>query len=210
MTLTSGDSFDQLTDRYDGWFDRHAAVFESELEALKKVIPQSGEGLEVGVGSGRFSAALGIKTGIDPSEKLLSVAKARGISVFHAVAESLPFPDNNFDFVFFGTVLCFLSDPLKALSEAKRVLKQNGIFIIGMLDKHSKLVESYEDRKGKNPFYRNAHFYTVNEVLNLLHGSHFKEKEIYQTIFSTLETIKEPEPIKRGHGKGGYVVISAK
>ena len=65
------DPFDQLAERYDSWFDRHASVFQSEIEALKKVIPKAGDGLEVGVGSGRFSAALGIRIGVEPSVNLL-------------------------------------------------------------------------------------------------------------------------------------------
>ncbi|HZW61181.1 MAG TPA: class I SAM-dependent methyltransferase [Candidatus Babeliales bacterium] len=209
MDQDSSDAFDQLAERYDSWFDRHQAAFLSEIEAYKKVVPSSGEGLEVGVGSGRFAAALGIKTGIEPSDKLGSLAKARGINVFKGVAESLPFPDHQFDFVLFGTVLCYLEHPLQALLEAKRVLKPNGTLIIGMLDKNSKLCQSYEARKNENPFYRNAHFYTVNDVLMLLHEIHFKEKEIYQTIFAPLEDIKQPEPVKSGHGEGGYVIISA-
>ncbi len=208
MNSTSSDAFDQLAERYDSWFDGHQAVFQSELEALRKVIPQSGEGLEIGVGSGRFAQALGIKTGIDPSEKLLSMAKSRGINVYKGVAESLPFAAGQFDFVLMGTVLCFLDDPFKALAEAKRVLKTNGILVIAELDKNSKLVQSYEARKD-NPFYRDAHFYSFYDIIILLHASHFKEKEVYQTIFSPLEDIKELEPVKLGHGEGAYVVISA-
>ena len=209
MNQESSDAFDQLADRYDSWFDRHQAAFLSEIAAYKKVVPTSGEGLEVGVGSGRFAAALGIKTGVEPSDKLGTLAKSRGIQVFKGVAESLPFPDHQFDFVLFGTVLCYLEYPLQALLEAKRVLKSNGTLIIGMLDKNSKLVKSYEARKNENPFYCDAHFYTVNEVLMLLHEIHFKEKEIYQTIFAPLEDIKQPEPVNSGYGEGGYVIISA-
>lgn len=126
MNSTPSDSFDQLAERYNSWFDRHPAAFQLELDALKKVIPQSGKGLEIGIGSGRFAQALGIKTGIDPSEKLLAMAKSRGINVYKGVAESLPFSAEQFDFVFMGTVLCFLKDPYKALAEAKRVLKADG------------------------------------------------------------------------------------
>ncbi|WP_232058671.1 class I SAM-dependent methyltransferase [Aquicella lusitana] len=162
----------------------------------------------MGAGSGRFAAALGIKTGIEPSDKLGNMARSRGINVIKGVAESLPFLDQQFDYVLFGTVMCFLEDPLPALLEAKRVLKPNGTLIIGMLDKNSKLVKSYEARK-ENPFYRDAHFFAVNEILILLHEAHFKEKEIYQTIFARLEDIKQPEIVKPGYGEGGYVIISA-
>jgi hypothetical protein len=34
---------------YDGWYDAHPALYQSELAALKKVVP-SGAGLEIEVG----------------------------------------------------------------------------------------------------------------------------------------------------------------
>jgi SAM-dependent methyltransferase len=161
MNSKSIKTFNQLADRYDNWFDRHPAVFQSEVEALKKVLPKLGEGLEVGVGSGRFAAALGIKTGVDPSEKLRAMAKIRGISVFEGVAEALPFPKETFDYILFGTVLCYLNSPLGGLIEAKRVLKPGGSLIIAMIDRNSALGQSYEARKQDNPFYRDARFYSV-------------------------------------------------
>lgn len=209
MSIESIKNFDQLANRYDSWFDSHSAVFQSELEALKKVIPKSGDGLEVGVGSGRFSAALGIKTGIEPSVNLSTIARARGITVYEGVAESLPFQNQQFDFVLFNTVLCFLDLPLTALSEAKRVLKSNGTLIIGMIDKNSMLGKLYEATKQENPFYRHAHFYSVQEVLELLHEINFKEADIYQTLFSPIEQITTPEEIKSGYGEGGFIALSA-
>lgn len=91
MSIESIKVFNELANKYDSWFDSHPAVFQSELEALKKLIPKSGDGLEVGVGSGRFSAALGIKTGLEPSVVLSNLARSRGINVYEGVAESLPF-----------------------------------------------------------------------------------------------------------------------
>nr|WP_177199510.1 class I SAM-dependent methyltransferase [Clostridium frigidicarnis] len=44
-------------------------------------------------------------------------------------AENLPFEDNTFDIVTCQTVLIHLKNPLKALSEMKRVLKKGGILI---------------------------------------------------------------------------------
>ncbi|HHF7373677.1 TPA: class I SAM-dependent methyltransferase [Legionella bozemanae] len=209
MGIESVKIFNQLADNYDSWFDNHSSVFQSELEALKKVMPKSGEGLEVGVGSGRFSAALGIKTGIEPSIKLSNLARSRGINVTEGVAESLPFQSQQFDFVLFNTVLCYLDLPLAALLEAKRVLKPNGMLIIGMIDKNSMLGRQYEATKQDNPFYRYAHFYSVNEVLELLHEINFKEENIYQTLFSPIEEITTLDEIKSGYGEGGFVVLSA-
>ncbi|HHF7373778.1 methyltransferase domain-containing protein [Legionella pneumophila serogroup 1] len=210
MSIESVKVFNQMAEDYDRWFDSHSAVFQSELDALKKIIPESGEGLDVGVGSGRFAAALGIKTGIDPSIKLGNMARSRGIHVDEGVGEALPFQDQQFDFVLLNTVLCYLDLPLAALLEAKRVLKPNGKLIIGMIDKNSMLGRQYEATKQDNPFYRHAHFYSVNEVLELLHEINFKEEDFYQTLFLPIEAILTPDVIKPGYGEGGYVVLSAR
>ena len=209
MSIESIKLFNQFANKYDSWFDNHPAVFQSELEALKKVTPKSGDGLEVGVGSGRFSAALGIKTGLEPSVELSNLERSRGINIYEGVAESLPFQNQQFDFVLFSTVLCYLDLPLTALLEAKRVLKPNGTLIIGMIDKNSMMGTHYEATKQENPFYRHAHFYSVEEVLELLHEMNFKEEDIYQTLFSPIEQITTPEEIKSGYGEGGFIVLSA-
>lgn len=201
--------FDKLAAEYDQWFDRHPAVFESELAALKKVIPTTGKGLEVGVGSGRFAAALQIEFGLDPSNAMLAIAKSRGILTFKGVAESLPFDANTFDFILIVTTMCFVTDPLKTLEEAKRVLKSDGTLIIGMIDRNSRLGQTYGIDKQQNPYYRDACFYAVNEMLELLHKTDFKEEKIYQTIFSPIKDISIPEKIKPGYGEGGFVALKA-
>ncbi|HAU3858691.1 TPA: methyltransferase domain-containing protein, partial [Legionella pneumophila] len=198
MSIESVKVFNQMAEDYDRWFDIHPAVFQSELDALKKVVPESGEGLDVGVGSGRFAAALGIKTGVEPSIALGNMARSRGIHVYEGVGEALPFQDQQFDFILLNTVLCYLDLPLTALLEAKRVLKPNGTLIIGMIDKNSMLGRHYEAIKQDNPFYCHAHFYSVNEVLELLHEINFKEENLYQTLFSPCEAILTPDAIKPG------------
>ncbi|WP_232058709.1 class I SAM-dependent methyltransferase [Aquicella lusitana] len=203
------ETFDKFADEYDTWFDRHPAVFQSELAAFKKLIPESGDGLEIGVGSGRFASRRGIKTGVEPSDKLGEMAKIRGIDIHKCTAETLPFKDQQFDFILLSTVLCYVRVPLMALQEVKRVLKTNGILVIGMIDRKSFLGQIYEIKKQENKFYQHAHFYSAAEILDLLHEINFEE-EVYQTIFSPIENISTPEPIKPDYGEGGFIVISAK
>ncbi|MCW8443146.1 class I SAM-dependent methyltransferase [Fluoribacter gormanii] len=173
------------------------------------LVPKKGIGIEIGVGSGRFASALNIHHGVEPAFAMRALAASRGIDVVDGKAESIPFPDNYFDFVFFVTTLCFVEDPSAALCEAHRVLKSNGQIIIGMIDRNSKLGQNYESGKMRNPFYQYAHFYSVNEVLELLKQAGFKETNIVQTIFSPLDDIQKIEPAKNGFGEGGFVGISA-
>lgn len=201
--------FDQFAKKYDEWFDVHPYIFQAEVNALQMLVPKKGIGIEIGVGSGRFASALNIHHGVEPAFAMRALAASRGIDVVDGKAESIPFPDNYFDFVFFVTTLCFVEDPSAALCEAHRVLKSNGQIIIGMIDRNSKLGQNYESGKMRNPFYQYAHFYSVNEVLELLKQAGFKETNIVQTIFSPLDDIQKIEPAKNGFGEGGFVGISA-
>jgi SAM-dependent methyltransferase len=88
--------------------------------------------LEIGCGGGlllRDAAATGASvTGIDHSEEMVSLARERapGADVRHASAERLPFADGAFTAVAMSVVFFFLSDPVEALRECRRVLVPGG------------------------------------------------------------------------------------
>jgi len=58
--MAKTEPFEDHPDKYEDWFIRNKLTFESELKAIKTLLPD-GQGLEIGVGSGIFSAPLGIK-----------------------------------------------------------------------------------------------------------------------------------------------------
>ena len=70
--------------RYDDWFVRHAAAYQSELLAVRALLPWRGLGLAIGVGTGRFAAPLGVQIGIDPAREVLDYATNRGILAVQA------------------------------------------------------------------------------------------------------------------------------
>jgi len=199
--------FDRYYKKYDAWYERNKFAYLSELEAIKKVLPKKGKGLEIGVGTGRFAKALGIKYGIDPSKKMLEIAKKRGIDVRLGYGENLPFKNSTFDYVVLIITLCFVKDPLKVLSEARRVLKKDGKIIVGIIDKESFLGKFYQ--KKKSVFYKQARFFGIKELTNLLERVGFNKFSYYQTIFKLPEKINSLEKPKKGFGKGGFVAISA-
>lgn len=135
------------------------------------------------------------------------IALKRGITVTKGFAEELPFEDTSFDFILFVTTICFLDDISKALKEAYRILKENGEVIIAFIDKDSYLGKRYEKIKNSNKFYKNAKFYSVDEVVNLLKLSNFYNFSFYQTLVNTNK--KAIEIPRTGYGKGSFVVIKA-
>ena len=210
MEKTGIQVFETAAREYDAWFEENRLVYESEIQALQTLAGPHGRGLEIGVGTGRFAAPLGIGMGLEPARAMAAIARERGIQVIRAVAEALPFARDSFDLVAMVTTLCFFQDPFLALSEATRVLTSPGQLLIGMIDKDSPLGRLYEANREKSKFYRAARFYGVGPVLAWLRELGYREVRLCQTIFRGLSAITSPEPIQEGYGQGGFVVISAR
>ncbi len=78
-----------------------------------------------------------------------------------------------------------------------------------MLDKASPLGNLYEAKKNDSRFFKHAVYYSVDQVLEWLKILEFDHIQVFQTIFRKPEEITALEPIRGGHGKGFFAVISA-
>lgn len=165
--------FDKHSQEYEDWFEIHNSLYKEELHIIKRLIGDAKNGLEIGVGTGRFFIAPNIAIGIEPSAPMREMALSKGFNVIEAIAENLPFKNEEFDFAIMMTTICFVDDPLKALQEAFRVLKDGGFLIIGFIDKDSKVGKQYEENKRKSKFYANAKFYSANEITKLCKSAGF-------------------------------------
>jgi ubiquinone/menaquinone biosynthesis C-methylase UbiE len=108
-------------------------LLNSELKSKQKI-------LDIGTGTGiiPFSICQKVKSVVatDISPEMIKIAKQKQVSSgienidFQVQdAYNLPFPDKSFDVVIAANLLHLLFEPEKPISEAKRVLKDNGIFI---------------------------------------------------------------------------------
>lgn len=201
--------FDQFDDEYEQWFVDNRYVYFSEIAAVRHSMPKNGLGVEIGVGSGQFARPLKIPFGLEPSENMLKLAQTRGIVVVKAVAEHLPLKDDLFDFVLMVTTLCFLDDVNGSFQQAKSILKFGGKFINGFVDRNSPLGLVYQKKKQENVFYRFATFYSTEQVIHLLEQHEFKNIQTVQTVFGNLDKINSTQSFEGGHGKGGFVVVTA-
>ncbi|MFC1658803.1 class I SAM-dependent methyltransferase [Candidatus Omnitrophota bacterium] len=199
--------FQRYYRKYDAWYDQNRFAFLSELAAIKKALPKNGKGLEIGVGTGRFAAALGITTGIDPSKNMVMIARKRGVDARVGYGEHLPFENSSFDYAAIIVTICFVCDPQRVLREAGRVLKKNGKVIIGIVDKQSFLGKFYQKRAGI--FYKQANFFSVSDIRGLLKAAGFNRFSYKQTIFQMPGEIHSVQKPANGFGRGGFVVISA-
>lgn len=208
---TSVATFDQMAQEYDQWFDEHPHLFNAEVAALRQVAPFVGEGLEIGVGTGMFAKALGIKWGVEPSREMGRIARRRGIEVIEGFAENLPFPNHRFDYTALITTLCFVADQNAAIKEALRVTKPAGFLILETINPHSKLGEEYLRKKELgHPIYQHAIFSSVEQVTTLVKSHGLTELKFRQThldpapIGCTLTSIIE------GYDFGGFVAFSGR
>lgn len=201
--------FNQFAGEYDRWFDTHTFAYQSEVEAIRRFIPDEGSGIEIGIGTGRFSTPFEIKIGVEASEGMAFIARSKGIDVQNSQAESLQFNNGQFDFALIVTTLCFVEDPKLVIKEIERILKPKGQIIVAIIDKESSLGKTYELMKSSNKFYKDATFYSTKEVIELLKLNNFCNIQASQTIFSNPDTMTSLDVVKDGYGEGAFVVLSA-
>ena len=128
--------FDAIADDYDVW-DRglHGRLAERLVELAQ---PAGGEvALDIGCGTGFLTSLIAERVGpegsviaLDPSERMLEKARARGLpntSYLKASVEGpLWFRDETFDLLTFCDSLTFLPDPELTIADAWRLLRPGG------------------------------------------------------------------------------------
>ncbi|TRZ48695.1 MAG: class I SAM-dependent methyltransferase [Dehalococcoidia bacterium] len=205
--------FEHLASDYDAWFDGEGKlIFAIEVQAFQEVLPfLSKPWLEVGVGSGRFAQTLGIETGVDPSIKLLNMARGRGIAVFLGRGEQEPLVAESFGTVFFIVTLCFVSSPLAVLREAYRILQPGGKVVLGLVLAESPWGRFYESKKKQgHSFYQRATFYRYDEAVGLLGQAGFTVEKVMATLFQKPSEVGYMELPREGFSPdAGFTVIMA-
>ncbi len=123
---------------------------ETQLILQQATIAPNAVGLELGCGNGFQSMLLASQcrwlvstdlpspnphthtVGMDKAQTLLSSCGVRNIHLVGAAAETLPFPDAQFDFVFSSSVLEHVAGRREAGREMARMLKPGGQMIIAV------------------------------------------------------------------------------
>ena len=169
------DVFEQFAEDYDRWFDEHTAEYHAELARIRRLLPPpDSRAIEVGVGSGRFAAPLGITLGIEPSSALGRIAHRRGIDIIRGRAEAIPVRDGSCSSVLMVTVICFLDDPVPACREIHRILVPHGTLVLGFIERDGRIARKYLHDEGKHRFLSHARFSSPDEVQALLSDTGFR------------------------------------
>lgn len=139
------DPFATVAAQYEEWYATPLGRFviaEQERALLDALPATPGTLLEVGAGTGwwcRRLAGHGWRvTAVEPSAEMRAVgAAATPATWLEGTAEQLPVDDGTFDAVLLTTVLEFVTDPARAMSEAWRSLRPGGGLVVGLLDARS-------------------------------------------------------------------------
>jgi phosphatidylethanolamine/phosphatidyl-N-methylethanolamine N-methyltransferase len=131
--------YSEFAPLYDKIFGK---IFYSRLERVIEdlEIPPGAKVLEVGAGTGTSFPAYPSHCeviGIDLAPDMLARARQKiedhgwhHLKVMEMNALSLDFPDNTFDYVMAFHVVTVVPDPIRMISEAKRVCKPGGSIVI--------------------------------------------------------------------------------
>ena len=118
---------------------RHDARAAKLFGMVKTLIrSESGTGarlLDIGCSSGALLRSAMIHgfdaEGVEPAAQAAEFAKSTGLKVFHGYLEEARFPASSFDAVTLMEVIEHLPDPSALLREVGRILKPNGVLVVG-------------------------------------------------------------------------------
>ncbi|HIE16229.1 MAG TPA: SAM-dependent methyltransferase [Bacteroidales bacterium] len=167
--------YNKIAADYDKWYQtplgKQIDIWEKKLVALHLKQIKSKQILEIGAGTGHWTLFLSQKgfkiTGIDIAKKMLAQAEKKNIantSFISASVESLPFEDNSIENIVAITVLEFVEKQEIAFSEIFRVLKPNGIFVIGALNN----MASLQKKRQNDIVFKNARFFSRKTLFEIL------------------------------------------
>jgi ubiquinone/menaquinone biosynthesis C-methylase UbiE len=132
-------SFDRAANFYDETRGFPPIVGSQIVRALSRWIDPADTILDIGTGTGRIALPLlqrGFNlTGIDLSSRMLNKFQLKALPGHPRVvlgdAHSLPFPDGCFHSVMSVQLLHLVADWRLVIEEARRVMMENGVFLLG-------------------------------------------------------------------------------
>lgn len=206
-----------LTGAFTRWYDKNTrenrmSEMQEYAKEAKKHLSDNAGILEVAPGPGYFSIELAKMgnyniTGMDISADFVKICKINAqrenvtINFVQGNVSAMPFEDNIYDFLFCSAAFKNFKEPVKALREMYRVLKNDGIGLIVDMNRNAskQALNELAEETSKPGFER---WYMKTTFKNLCKSAYSKsefEDMIKQTSFDKYE-IKES-------GIGFYVYL---
>jgi demethylmenaquinone methyltransferase/2-methoxy-6-polyprenyl-1,4-benzoquinol methylase len=162
--------------------------------------------VDVGVGTGlvareaaRICGNPAAVTGVDPSVGMMANAKVpQGVNLVEGVAEAIPSPDANFDFLSMGYALRHISDLTVAFHEFHRVLKPGGK--VCLLE-----ITCPETKWGR--FLLKIYMKGLVPLLALVVGKSSNTRKLWRYYWDTIEACVPPEQILAALRAAGFTDV---
>lgn len=195
---------EEIVSTYESWYEgKYKRADIREKAILRKGIDWIGDVrtiFEVGCGTAHFTRyfeEIGVNAyGADLSPLMLNEAMrlSRGGKLTRATSAFLPVREKVVDVVAFITCFEYMPEPVSVIREASRVARKGILF--GLMNSWSipTLRRKIQILFGKNPFYKNAHFYSLPEIERTIHAAIGKDSfEIFQrsTVFPRILPVNE-------------------
>jgi len=176
--------YDMVADTYDYHYDhRRGRKYHTHLSNhLMKALPEGGNLLDIGCGTGLFVEKYiqhgGQGTGLDLSEKMVAKARHRcpDCEFIVGTGEKLPFGGCSFNAVSSVLVFSYVRDPAAMLSEVYRVLEPGGSVALCTLGR--KLITS-----GIPSLYKIGEKIRIKHVVMKDFGEHYYDEKEMNTLF---------------------------
>ncbi len=220
QTATQGDhdawqqqtaTYNRKASVYDHWFEDNP-LYEIELEALRQVIGIPAQpAIEIGAGTCRFGAALGIRLALDPAPRMLAFCQRRQVPAICGVGEALPLRTSSLRTCLLVMSLCFVEDPVLVLEECHRILEPGGHLIIGTVPAASAWGRRILDKKAAgDPYYSFCALQSLAEITTLLDQCHLQVTSGCSTLYQPLHADRSREIIRMGLDESaGFCALAA-
>jgi ubiquinone/menaquinone biosynthesis C-methylase UbiE len=133
--VSSKTFWDRNARLYDWFVRKDAAAYAEVCRMICARVRKTDHALEIATGTGlialNVAAAVGWLTATDFSAPMIAQARQKGcpcnVTFELQDATALAYPDQSFDAVIISNALHIMPDPVRALSEIRRVLKNDGV-----------------------------------------------------------------------------------
>jgi predicted TPR repeat methyltransferase len=165
------------------------------FDALSDYIKVGAKLLDIGIGTGASSQLFhkeGIDIyGLDNSEELLAVCKAKNISenllLYDLLEDEIPFSKLSFDYIICSGVLHFFSDLSLIFKKVNARLKKGGLFIFTIIDNTVNESSIYEENVRGTTVYHHKMEY-ISKLMKEINYVELKDLD-----FLTLKDLKTKE-----------------
>jgi SAM-dependent methyltransferase len=221
-------------DVYAAWRGSTLGRITEQLEVdlvLELAGPLEGKRvLDVGTGDGTYAIAAAGRhkrasvVGIDVSSAMVTAARRRAdeagvdLELRSGSAESLPFEGASFDLVLAVTLLCFVQEPTRAVSEMARVLAPGGRLVLADLGRFSTWA-AWRAVRGLlgSRTWRGKRFWTLDMLEDLVGGAGLDLEQargaIYYPPVGFVARLARPIDARLGHvapGLGAFIAVTAR